>query len=570
MDPRSVIDDLGAEIIAIVSPVSVCMFLVVLLVRGLTPDGTTDDGPSLGTLVYRERSTDSNVEKFEGALLNAGVFIAAITVVTFCLVACFYWRCTRAIWIYMGFSGLSILAWLGGSVAVQIIQALSIPVDVVTFGVLLYNFAVVGVLAVFFCRMPIFLTQAYLVAIGAVVAFWFTHLPEWTTWLLLVAMALYDLVAVLMPGGPLKMLVELAIERDEDIPALIYEARPTSLQRPPTAPSQGTFYPRQPNPYPNSDEAAPGAPQNPGPERPRASRSRGRYSRGPRGEGVGESSQEGEALLGEGSLEQTSPPTAPAPAPGDDLTVGISVGQGDLEEVRGGQVLGGHAEGPGSNRARVPAGADAGGSSAELSGGGGHSRTSAELVGLAGASALRMPSGETLLVENDEESQPLVPRVNLGQSLTDGRSGVDQPGGALTESLVFDMSDAVETHEARPPVRGRGRGSRREGPGGERREREQGPEREFGLPDAIKLGLGDFIFYSVLVGRAAMFDLMTVYACYLAIIAGLGATLVLLAVYRKALPALPISITLGVLFYFLTRLVMDPFVVTLATHLLFF
>jgi hypothetical protein len=42
----------------------------------------------------------------------------------------------------------------------------------------------------------------------------------------------------------------------------------------------------------------------------------------------------------------------------------------------------------------------------------------------------------------------------------------------------------------------------------------------FGLPESIKLGLGDFIFYSVLVGRAAMYDLLTVFACYLAIIAG--------------------------------------------------
>lgn len=42
------------------------------------------------------------------------------------------------------------------------------------------------------------------------------------------------------------------------------------------------------------------------------------------------------------------------------------------------------------------------------------------------------------------------------------------------------------------------------------------------LMASLQLGLGDFIFYSLLVGRAAMYDLMTVYACYLAIIAGLG------------------------------------------------
>lgn len=120
--------------------------------------------------------------------------------VTFALVGCFWLRCSKLIWAYMGLSGFTILAWLGGSVAVQLIQLWSMPLDVISFSLGLYNFAVVGVLAVFFCRMPIFLTQTYLVIIGAVVAFWFTHLPEWTTWLLLLAMAFYDLVAVLMPG----------------------------------------------------------------------------------------------------------------------------------------------------------------------------------------------------------------------------------------------------------------------------------------------------------------------------------------------------------------------------------
>lgn len=95
-------------------------------------------------------------------------------------------------------------------------------------------------------------------------------------------------------------------------------------------------------------------------------------------------------------------------------------------------------------------------------------------------------------------------------------------------------------------------------------------EEDFGLPDSLKLGLGDFIFYSVLVGKAAFYDFMTVFAAYVAIIAGLGITLLLLALWRRALPALPFSIALGTSFYFLTRLLLEQLIVPLTYRLTFF
>lgn len=379
----SVIHTLGLEIVRIIAPVSACMLIVVLLVTSLHSDSPLSMN-SIGTIVYSESDTDSTWDKFKGAVFNSLAFVSIITIATFLLVLLFYFRLTSFLKYYMGFSSFIVLAFIGGEVFMLLISRFNVAIDVVTFLVLLFNFAMVGVASVYWGKMPIIVIQTYLVVIGVLVAFCFTMLPEWTTWSLLIAMSLYDLAAVLLPGGPLRLLVEMAISRDEEIPALIYEARPIEA----------------------SEESNTSR---------RLWRERRRVS--------------------------------------EEIPISVS-----------------------------------------------------------------SDSANTRLIIADDSSDiqtPLVNRHNEVEEEEDGGIGLGSSG-------------------------------------------------------AIKLGLGDFIFYSVLVGRAALYDYMAVYACYLAIIAGLGITLLLLAFYRKALPALPVSVMLGVLFYFLTRMLLEVFVVQCSTNLLMF
>ncbi|KAL0442060.1 UNVERIFIED_CONTAM: Presenilin-like protein [Sesamum radiatum] len=159
--PRSVLETLGEEIIRIVTPVSICMLAVVILVSILNGDSSSrGDLPitTMATIAYSESSSDSTWDKLKGALLNSLVFVAVVTVVTFLLVLLFYLRCTKFLKYYMGFSAFC-LGFMGGEIALLLIQDFSFPVDCITFAILLFNFTVVGVLAVFMSKMAIFVTK---------------------------------------------------------------------------------------------------------------------------------------------------------------------------------------------------------------------------------------------------------------------------------------------------------------------------------------------------------------------------------------------------------------------------
>ncbi|KAF8056836.1 Psn [Scenedesmus sp. PABB004] len=480
----SVLDDLGAEVTGIVAPVSICMALVVVLVKTLNPDGAADSSSvAIATIAYHEKDSDSAGTKLGGALLNAVVFMAVIAGMTFVLFLLFKYRCYRVIHAYMGFAMLNIFFFFTGALSIQLLRVVGLHLDLPSLAVILFNFSVGGLLSLFVLPGPLLLKQAYTVWVGICVAFIFTHIPEWTSWVLLGVMALYDLAAVLLPGGPLKILVELAIERQQDLPALIYESRPTT------------------RPY-----------------------RRGMWQRRGGGGGTAAPRSSAEFAAGGGGGAAAVVVAAAASA---------VLGSGGAVQRRssGAVPLAEGVEAEGAHGARPPGRAWLG----------------------SGGRGVPRPLGEG--AEEDGAAAPVLRGSGGGSSSAaalaaaedgDGSSPVPPPGPR-----------AAELDGAAAAARARGGGAPHH-PGAASDDADAS-DSELGLPDGIKLGLGDFIFYSMLVGRAAMYDMMTVFSSYIAVISGLGVTLLLLALTRRALPALPVSIALGVAFYFLTRLVMEPF-----------
>lgn len=207
-------------VLTIMKPVSITMLIVVWAVRTITLPGR---GTVSYYMAFEENESDGTGTRLFHSLINALMFLVAILVTTVLFVILYKYRCLKVIYGWLITSSFIIIAAFGGYFFYLLLQAYNLPLDMVSFFFLIWNFGVVGIIAIFW-HGPTRINQGYLVLISAFLAIFFTRLPEWTTFAILAVVAIYDLFAVLCPKGPLKVLVETAQKRQEPIPALLYNA----------------------------------------------------------------------------------------------------------------------------------------------------------------------------------------------------------------------------------------------------------------------------------------------------------------------------------------------------------
>ncbi|KAH8257600.1 hypothetical protein KR038_011839, partial [Drosophila bunnanda] len=468
----------GAQhVIKLFVPVSLCMLVVVATINSISFYSSTD--VYLLYTPFHELSPEPSV-KFWNALANSLILMSVVVVMTILLIVLYKKRCYRIIHGWLILSSFMLLFIFTYLYLEELLRAYNIPMDYPTALLIMWNFGVVGMMSIHW-QGPLRLQQGYLIFVAALMALVFIkYLPEWTAWAVLAAISIWgefqvnlsekyhismnilyptDLIAVLSPRGPLRILVETAQERNEQIfPALIYSSTVIYTY-------MGTHY-----------------------------------------------------------TPQQSQATASSSPSSSNSTTTTRATQNSLASPEAAAV---------SSGART----------------GNNSRSHPQ-------QNQRDDGGNALAAEG-------MPLVTFKSNL---RGNAEAAG--FTQEWSANLSERVARRQIEVQSTQSGNAQRSNE---YRTVTAPDPSQQEGQEErGIKLGLGDFIFYSVLVGKASSYgDWTTTIACFVAILIGLCLTLLLLAIWRKALPALPISITFGLIFCFATSAVVKPFMENLSAKQVF-
>ncbi|CAF0955460.1 unnamed protein product, partial [Adineta ricciae] len=231
----------ASHVVKLFVPVSLCMLIVIITIKT-----TSTYTPGGATWAYTPFTEDkpTNTQRILFSLANTFIFMGFVITATVILILLYKFKCYKIIHGWLILTTLMLLFFFLYSYFSSISASLNQPIDMITICFITWNVGVVGMFCIHW-KGPLRVQQAYLILMSALLALvFYKFLPDWTGWLILGVISIWDLIAVLCPKGPLRILVETAQERGEPIfPALIYSSTVVYMVTAIDSPSEPEFTP---------------------------------------------------------------------------------------------------------------------------------------------------------------------------------------------------------------------------------------------------------------------------------------------------------------------------------------
>ena len=154
---------------AVLQPVSICMVFASIVVTNLRAVEDSANSSNNGLGLYSIDSSsggdssgngddgddesaggDSNSVKLGKSIANALVIVGSIIVATCIVILLYKYRCMKLLLAYMCLAMTMLLGFMGGLLFYTFLVKYDIPWDTLSFVIIIWNFAMVGILSVFY------------------------------------------------------------------------------------------------------------------------------------------------------------------------------------------------------------------------------------------------------------------------------------------------------------------------------------------------------------------------------------------------------------------------------------
>jgi presenilin 1 len=213
----------ASHVIKLFLPVTICIVFVIISLTVIT-SYQKSGGQNLIYTPFNEQD-QSDGTKLWMSVANASIFIGVVVVMTIVLILFYKFKFYKLIHGWLAFSTIMLLFFFNYMFISELFKQFNLVVDMFTVSIYIWNFGIIGMFAIHW-KGPLFLQQAFNIFSCTQMALLFIkYLPDWTTWVLLAFISIWDLIAVLCPFGPLRILVETARSRNDTLfPGMVYSS----------------------------------------------------------------------------------------------------------------------------------------------------------------------------------------------------------------------------------------------------------------------------------------------------------------------------------------------------------